>query len=455
MSAQLAPAVGLRRVALADLTADERSHLARSRASSGTADRQQVRAILDSVRAGGDEAVRAANARFGGGLAAEPPVPLSIPAAELARAAERLDPRLRKALELMAGNIQRFHAVQVPSAEQWIDVAPGIKVGRTWRAIDRVAAYVPGGEAAYPSSLLMSAIPAALAGVRDLVVASPAARDGTVSAALLGAAGLAGVREFHVMGGAQAIAALAYGTETVAPVDKIVGPGNAWVTAAKLEVFAEVAVDMPAGPSEVMVLADDSADPAHVSADLLSQAEHGPDSAAVLVTTSMELADRVEAEIEGQLPALPRAAFLRSSLGSGGLILIAGDMDQAIAFVNDYAPEHLSVVLSDDEPALAAIRHAGSIFLGAYAPESAGDYATGSNHVLPTGRRARASGPLSVETFGKWAQVQRVDRVGLASIRDAVGVVAEAEGLAAHRRAVEIRFEDDMPLSGPQAAERD
>ena len=251
------------------------------------------------------------------------------------------------------------------------------------------------------------------------------------------------VDEFLVMGGAQAIAALAYGTETIRPVDKIVGPGNAWVTAAKLEVLGEVAIDMPAGPSEVMVVADETADPVHVAADLLSQAEHGPDSPAILVTPSARLAASVELEVARQLPGLPRGEQLRASLGQAGLIVETADLAEALAFANDYAPEHLSVVVADDEAAYRAIRHAGSLFLGPYAPESAGDYATGSNHVLPTGRLARAYGALSVETFGRWLQVQRVTREGLASIRETVGVVAEAEGLTAHRRAVDVRFEGD------------
>jgi histidinol dehydrogenase len=288
----------------------------------------------------------------------------------------------------------------------------------------------------------MSAIPARLAGVPELVVASPAGRDGRVSPALLGAAGLMGITEFYVMGGAQAIAALAYGTPSIRPVDRIVGPGNAWVTAAKLEVLGATSIDMPAGPSEVMVLADATADPAHVAADLLSQAEHGADSPALLVTTSSALADAVLEQIERQLATLDRRRFLEGSLAAAGLVVEALDLDEAVDFINAYAPEHLSLVVGDPPAVFARIRHAGSVFLGPYAPESAGDYATGSNHVLPTGRLARAYGALSVESFGKWLQVQMVDRVGLASIRETVAIVAEAEGLTAHRRAVDIRFEE-------------
>jgi histidinol dehydrogenase len=341
----------------------------------------------------------------------------------------------------MAENIERFHAVQVPPAEQWVEVEPGVEVGRVWRGLDRVAAYVPGGLAAYPSSLLMSAIPARLAGVGRYVVASPASADGRLSPALLGAAGLVGVEELWVMGGAQAVGALAYGTGSIAPVDKIVGPGNAWVTAAKLEVLARCAIDMPAGPTEVMVVADDAAIASHVAADLLSQAEHGPDSPALLVTTSERLADAVEAELARQLPTLSRRDTLAASLAAAGTIVLCADLDEALAFADEYAPEHLSVDVADPDAALARLRHAGSLFLGTYAPESAGDYAAGSNHVLPTGRGGRAYSALGVESFGRWMQVDRISREGLARIAPAVAAVAEAEGLTAHRRAVEVRFE--------------
>ncbi|MDQ3407398.1 MAG: histidinol dehydrogenase [Chloroflexota bacterium] len=439
------PLIVLRRVRLVDMDAAARSSIVQ-RGSSATPElREKVRAIVAEVARGRDDAVRDANQRFGGGLSAGSPGPslLTLDRATLRAARDALPTPLRDALLHMARNIERFHAAQVPAPEQWIDIGPGIRVGRIWRPLDRVAAYVPGGSAAYPSSLLMSAIPARLAGVREFVVASPAGRDGTLSPALLGAAGLMEVDEFVVTGGAQAIAALAYGTESIGAVDKIVGPGNAWVTAAKLEVFGQVAIDMPAGPSEVMVMADDSADPAHVAADLLSQAEHGPDSPAILVTPSSMLADRVIEAIARQLPDLPRQAELRASLSTAGLIIETETLAETFDFVNEYAPEHLSVVVEDLDAGQAAIRHAGSVFLGAFAPESAGDYATGSNHVLPTGRLARAYGALSVESFGKWLQVQRVTREGLASVHATVAVVAEAEGLTAHRRAVEIRFESE------------
>jgi histidinol dehydrogenase len=341
----------------------------------------------------------------------------------------------------MAANIERFHQVQVPPAAQWVTVEPGIEVGRVWRGLDRVAAYVPGGTAAYPSSLLMSAIPARLAGVGSYVVATPAGPNGELSPALLGAAGLMEVDGFWVMGGAQAIGALAFGTESIARVDKIVGPGNAWVTAAKLEVVERCAIDMPAGPTEVMVVADESADPAHVAADLLSQAEHGADSPALLVTSSDSLADAVEVELARQLPTLARRDTLAAALAAAGTVVLVADVDEALAFADEYAPEHLSCVVADTEGALARLGHAGSLFLGPWAPESAGDYAAGSNHVLPTAGAGRAYSPLGVESFGRWMQVNRLTRDGLARLTPTVAAVAEAEGLTAHRRAVEIRLE--------------
>jgi histidinol dehydrogenase len=446
------PATLIRRLRLEDLSAAQRRALLERAPVAGRDIRSTVRGIIDEVHRGGDDALRAVNARLGGGLPRHRgKAPLTVAPLILRAAFAEASEELRTALETMVAHIERFHEAQVPERIDWVDTAPGIRVGRAWRALDRVGIYVPGGEAAYPSSLLMTVIPARLAGVREIALASPAARDGSLSPALLAAASLLGVEEFYVMGGAQAIAALAYGTETIRPVDKIVGPGNAWVTAAKLEVFGVVGIDLPAGPSEAMVLADASADPALVAADLLSQAEHGSDSAAVLVTTSPRLADGVEVELARQLERLPRQEFLRRSLGTAGLILETDHLEEALEFANDYAPEHLSIVTEDPRAAFELVRHAGSVFLGRYAPESAGDYATGSNHVLPTGRLARAYGPLSVEAFGKFVQVQELTEDGLSRIRRSVAVVAEAEGLSAHRRAVEIRFPPPAEAVRPPA----
>ena len=290
----------------------------------------------------------------------------------------------------------------------------------------------------------MTVVPAHVAGVERVVVASPADRDGRTNPVLLAAAGLLDVDCFVVAGGAQAIGALAYGLPEagLAPVDRIVGPGNAWVTAAKIEVSGEVGIDLPAGPSEGMVLAAPPADAHRVAADLITQAEHGPDSPAILVTTDPAFADAVEAAVTRQLGVAARRDVLTAALRDHGRIVLAPTLDRAIEFVNAYAPEHLSVDVEPLEPTVARLRNAGSLFVGPWAPESAGDYATGANHVLPTGGLARASSGLSVEAYGKFVQVQRIDREGLASIRATIAALAETEGLLAHRDAVEIRFED-------------
>ena len=293
----------------------------------------------------------------------------------------------------------------------------------------------------------MGVVPARVAGVGSVVVASPADREGNVHPVLLGAAGLLGVDALLVAGGVQAIGALAYGLadEGMDPVDLIVGPGSAWVTAAKIEVVSEVGIDLPAGPSEGLVLADASAHVPSVAADLLTQAEHGVDSPALLVTPDEAFADAVEEEVRRRLATALRRDILARALADHGRIVLVRDIDAGIDFVNGYGPEHLSVEVEDLEGAVARIRNAGSIFVGRWSPESAGDYASGANHVLPTGGLARACGPLAVETFGKFNQVQRITREGLAALRPSIVTLAEAEGLLAHRDAVEVRFADDAP----------
>jgi histidinol dehydrogenase len=403
--------------------------------------RSGARAILATVKSGGDAAVQDANRRHGGGRADGS---LLVTKAEMEAARDALPPRIRAGLETMVENIRRFAEAQLPQTET-TTIVPGVEIERRWVPLARVGAYAPGGSAAYPSSLLMGVVPALVAGVGSIVVASPADTEGELNGTLLGAAGLVGVDVFIVAGGAQAIGALAYGLPEagVAPVDRIVGPGNAWVTAAKLEVFGECGIDLPAGPSEVMVVADSTANPVHVASDLLSQAEHGPDSPALLVTWDRSLAAAVELELGRQLETATRKAILERSLAAAALVVLAPDRGAALEFVNAYAPEHLSVVVDDLEEAVAGLVNAGSLFVGPYAPESAGDYASGANHVLPTGGLARSCGALSTESYGKFIQVQRISRRGLASIRDAVEAISEAEGLMAHKRAVELRFEGE------------
>jgi histidinol dehydrogenase len=438
------PTVTLRRLELSRAAADpsvaaEVTALLRRGAVPDPRVREDARAILVAVKAGGDAAVREANATFGGGRADGS---LLVRRAELDAARDALPPRIRAGLEQMLANIRRFAETELPETRT-TTIVPGVEIERRWVPLSRVGVYAPGGSAAYPSSLLMGVIPAKVAGVGTIVITSPADADGQLNQTLLGAAGLVGVDVFIVAGGAQAVGAMAYGLPEagIAPVDRVVGPGNSWVTAAKLEVFGECGIDLPAGPSEVMVVADGRANAAHVASDLLSQAEHGPDSPALLVTWDAELAARVEVELGRQLETAARRPILERSLAAGALVVVAPNRAAGLDFVNAYAPEHLSVVVDDVEEAVARVRNAGSLFVGPYAPESAGDYASGANHVLPTGGLARSCGALSTESYGKFMQVQRITREGLASIRDTVEAISEAEGLMAHKRAVELRFE--------------
>lgn len=442
-----APATGFafRRLDLAAATRDEATArtirgLVRRGAVPDPVVRDAARTILDDVRTRGDAAVLAANARVGGGRADGA---LVVGRDRLAAAAGRLADDVRRALDQAIANVTRFAETQRPSSTT-TTIVPGVAIERRWTPLRRVGCYVPGGSAPYPSSLVMTVVPARVAGVAEIVVASPADADGRVSDVLLGAAGLLEVDALVVAGGAQAIGALAFGLPAagLAPVDRIVGPGNAWVTAAKIEVSGLVGIDLPAGPSEGLVLADGTADPVLVAADLVTQAEHGPDSPALLVTTDPDLAAAVEAEVRRLLDTLERRAILERALAGHGWIVLAPDLDAAIAFANDYAPEHLSVDVADPEAAVARLVSAGSVFVGPWAPESAGDYATGANHVLPTGGLARSCGPLAVEAFGRFAQVQRIDRAGLERIGETIRTLATAEGLTAHRNAVDARFRD-------------
>ncbi len=444
-----ATTIGLRRLDLGAAGAGDpgavrdRDALVRRGAVPEPAVRDGARATLADVRARGDAAVREANERVGGG---RPDGRLLLERADLSAARDALEPRVRRALDQAIDNVRRFAETQRPTSTR-TSILPGIEIERRWTPLSSVGAYVPGGSAPYPSSLVMTVVPARVAGVERIVVASPADRDGRNHPVLLGAAGLLEVDAFIVAGGAQAIGALAYGLPDagLGPVDRIVGPGNAWVTAAKIEVSGEVGIDLPAGPSEGMVLAAPPADPRRVAADLITQAEHGPDSPAILVTTDAAFGEAVETQVGELLVTAPRRDILERALRDHGRIALAPDLDTAVAFINAYAPEHLSVDVEPLEPTVARLRNAGSLFVGPWAPESAGDYATGANHVLPTGGLARGSGGLAVEAYGKFVQVQRVDRDGLASIRETVATLAEAEGLLAHRDAVEIRFADETP----------
>lgn len=343
-------------------------------------------------------------------------------------------------LKFAAANIEKFHRAQV-EREMWqIEVRKGIIAGRMVRPMDIVGAYVPGREASYPSSVLMTIIPARVAGVEKVVACTPPNKGMVANQATLVAADIAGADQVFKIGGPWAVGSMAYGTDTVPKVDKIVGPGNKYVTAAKMIVYGRVDIDSPAGPSEALILADETADPALITIDLLSQVEHDKDAAAVLVTTSAELAQTVCDLLDQELVDLPRKEFVVSALEKHSAVLVADDMDEAIDFTNEYATEHLEIVTADPIATLPRIKHAGSIFLGPYAPVPAGDYASGTNHVLPTGQCAKMFSGLSVDDFVKKPTFQYISKEGLESLRVPVTRLAEVENLPLHARTIEARF---------------
>ncbi|WP_294251624.1 histidinol dehydrogenase [uncultured Sphingomonas sp.] len=362
----------------------------------------------------------------------------TIDRADCLAAYEGLSPELRDALELAAERIAVYHAKQRPEDRDETD-AQGIRLGARWTPVDAAGVYVPGGRAAYPSSVLMNAIPAKAAGVRRLVMVTPTP-NGEVNPLVLAAAHVAGVDELYRVGGAQAVAALAYGTETIAPVDVVTGPGNAWVAEAKRQLYGVVGIDMVAGPSEIVVVADGKNDPEWIAADLLSQAEHDPTSQSILFTDDPAFADKVAAAVDAQIATLATGATARTSWDANGAIILVPDLPTAMPLVDRLAPEHLELACDDAEPLFDMVRHAGSVFLGRYTPEAVGDYVAGPNHVLPTGRRARFASGLSVLDFMKRTSFLSLDPSGLAAIGPAAVALAEAEGLPAHAKSVAIRL---------------
>jgi histidinol dehydrogenase len=404
-----------------------------------------VEAVLDAVSARGDAALREYTARFDGARLDD----LRVSDAEFEAARAGADPALLEALAVAAHNITAFHSRHV-AAESAVTPQPGVRLWRVWRPIERVGLYIPGGKAAYPSSVLMNVIPARIAGCREIVICTPPNRDGQVSPAILLAADLLGAKEVFKLGGAQAIAAMAYGTESVPRVYKLFGAGNRWVTAAKLLAASrgQAAIDLPAGPTELLLIADETAPAAFLAADMIAQAEHAEDSASVLLTTSERVAFATVSELRRQLEGLPTRAMVEGSLRRYGLIAVVDDLAQAVAFSNGYAPEHLGLMTRDNAALLDGITNAGSIFLGPWSAQPAGDYAAGTNHVLPTGGAAAMYGPLSTESFGRKLQVQELSQEGLSGLRRTVGTLASAEGLPGHRAAVEARFTAQPPGEG-------
>ena len=392
--------------------------------------------IVEDVRLRGDEAVRDYTMQFDH---ADVPA-LRVTNAEIEAAVASVPEEFRDAIAVAAASIEEFHERQIP--QSWFSVREGgVLVGQKVTPIRRVGIYVPGGRACYPSSVLMNAIPAVVAGVEEIAMVVPPDADGTVNAYTLAAAAEAGVSEIYKVGGAQAIAALAYGTASIPRVDKITGPGNAYVTAAKKLVLGEVGIDMLAGPSEVLILADETAEPSFIAVDLMAQAEHDPRASAFLVTTDPTLPDEVEEALEVLLEEAPRADVIRRSLTDNGRIIIVPDVRVALDVANAIAPEHLEVLMTDPLELLGSIRNAGAIFLGPWTPESVGDYVAGPNHVLPTGGTARFSSPLSVDDFVKKSSVISYSREALESDAATVITIASAEGLMAHADAVALRLE--------------
>jgi histidinol dehydrogenase len=397
---------------------------------------QAVRAILADVATHGDAALFELSKRFDRVDLAK--IGLQVPSAEIDAAAEQCERAALDALTLARDRIEAFHRRQIPADERFTD-ALGIELGHRWTAIEAVGLYVPGGTAAYPSSVLMNAIPAKVAGVSRLVMAVPAP-DGKLNPLVLAAAKLAEVDEIYRIGGAQAVAALAYGTQTIAPVAKIVGPGNAYVAAAKRLVFGKVGIDMIAGPSEVLILADCTGQPDWIAADLLAQAEHDASAQAILITDDVALASRVEKAVELQLGNLPRAEVAAAAWRDFGAVIRVRDLDDAISLIDAIAPEHLELIAEDAERLAARIRNAGAIFIGAHTPEAIGDYVAGSNHVLPTARSARFSSGLGVLDFMKRTSILRCGPDGLRALAPAAIALGEAEGLHAHARSVAMRL---------------
>lgn len=417
----------------------EKELLAALKARSTAVDKQVtevVAQIIEDVKAGGDQAVRAYTEKFDGKL---PPY-IEVPREEINDALTNADSKFVDALLNAMENISDFHNRQ--KQQGFVNTMPnGVMVGQRVRGLSRVGLYVPGGTAAYPSSVLMNAVPAKIAGVKEIIMVTPPTKDGKANPDILVAAAICGVDRVFLLGGAQAVAALAYGTETIPKVDKIVGPGNIFVATAKKLLFGTVDIDMIAGPSEILVLADHTANPAYVAADLMSQAEHDKLASAILVTTNEQLADDVVGELERQCQTLSRSEIIRESLENYGAIIVCDRVDDAVSLANEIAPEHLEVCMENPVEYLGRLDNAGSVFLGQYAPEPLGDYYAGPNHVLPTSGTARFFSPLSVDSFVKKMGYIYYTKDALAMAKEDIVTIAEREQLTAHANSIKIRFE--------------
>ncbi|MBP1908809.1 histidinol dehydrogenase [Methanolobus bombayensis] len=421
---------------LSELTDEERNKLI-GRGGGDLADVQAtVATILEDVKHNGDSALREYTKKFDG---ADIDV-IEVSKEEIDEAIKCVDTEILEHLEFAAGNIKKFHEAQMPQKIWFIEVSPGIELGQKFTPLEIVGAYVPGGRASYPSTALMTIIPAKVAGVKDVVMCTPPGNDGKVNPLTLAAAKIAGADHVYKLGGVQAVAGMAYGTETVMKVDKIVGPGNVFVTSAKMQVRDMAEIDFPAGPSEVLIIADNSCNARMAASDMIAQAEHDPNAVSVVVTISEKLALDIKAEVLKQAEKTLRSEIVNTSLVNAAII-VADSMDECIDFSNEFAPEHLEIMVENDDEILEGIEHAGSIFVGNYAPVPVGDYASGTNHVLPTAGYARIYSGLNLAHFMKSASIQRISKQGLGTLKESVIALAEKEGLQAHADSVRTRFE--------------
>lgn len=397
-----------------------------------------VRETMENVRKNGDKVLlEKGQKRFGSTNYTS----LQVTKEEIQQAYKEVNARFITSIKQMMRNITAVHKAQLPTKKDTVvEPLAGITVWREWRPIEKVGVYIPGGKAIYPSSVLMSAIPAQIAGCKEIVMCSPPRGNGQIPAPTLVAADMIGITKIYKVGGAEGIGAMTYGTETIPKVYKIFGAGNLYVTAAKMIALETISIDMPAGPSEVFIIADETSNPAYIAADLLADGEHGEDSACVLITTSKEIAEQTIKEIKKQLPRLVTELRARESMNRYGLFAVVNSIDDAIKFTNAYAPEHLEIMTRSPETVVKKITNAGSVFLGNWTSKAAGDYATGANHILPTGGMAKMYPPLGVDSYGKWMQVQKCTKSGLCRIKNTIETIAQVEEFPAHKNSVSVRF---------------
>ena len=425
-------------IKLKDLSIKDYQRIVRRSLGTNEAIMPKVKKIMESIKKDGDKVLLGKyQNRFGKGNYQT----IKVTKEEIKFAYKEVNDDTLKALRQMIKNITAAHKVQLPrKADTVVNSEEGISVWREWRPIEKVGLYIPGRKAIYPSSVLMSTIPAQIAGCSEIVLCSPPGNDGRMPAATLVAADMVGLINIYKVGGAEAIAAMAYGTDSIPKVYKIFGAGNSFVTAAKMLAFGEVAIDMPAGPSEIFIIADETANPAFIAADLLADGEHGEDSACVLITTSKKIARDAAKEIEKQLKALSTANRAGEAMLRYGLLAVVDSLEEAVKFTNNYAPEHLEIMIRNPKKLVEKIINAGSVFLGDWTTKSSGDYATGANHVLPTGGMAKMYPPLGVDGYGKWRQGPKCTKEGLRNIKTTIETIAQVEQLPAHKNATSIRF---------------